>query len=115
MKLSRLFSYLATVFPIFVVVNSEPSGDGLAAVVTALPPCAVGGNFQNLDIILIPHQLTCLVRAVANSTCSPTDQACVCSNKEVNEVTTACVLKSCTLKQGLSKSFSVLGSFGNGC
>ncbi|KAH9217069.1 hypothetical protein DL95DRAFT_263739, partial [Leptodontidium sp. 2 PMI_412] len=45
--------------------------------------------------------LTCLTTSVANSTCAPTDTACVCTNVPLNAAISTCVQSSCTIKQSL--------------
>ncbi|KAL2070037.1 hypothetical protein VTL71DRAFT_14717 [Oculimacula yallundae] len=74
---------LALALPFTLAVKT---GADAIALLSELPPCA----------------LTCLATSVANSTCAPTDTACVCSNVPLNAVIAACVQSSCTIKQSLT-------------
>ncbi|KAH7123983.1 hypothetical protein B0J11DRAFT_580733 [Dendryphion nanum] len=61
-------------------------GTSLSTVLEALPPCAV----------------RCLVTSIATSPCSPTDQKCICTNAQLQSSIEVCVLRNCTIKQGLT-------------
>ncbi|KAJ8113594.1 hypothetical protein OPT61_g4317 [Boeremia exigua] len=52
----------------------------------ALPPCA----------------LTCLFTAVSRSPCQLTDFGCICTNVPLQTAVEACVLQSCSVKEGLT-------------
>jgi len=76
----------------------------LLAAVGKLPQCAV----CSLSITAStstdrPLQQVCLVTAVAESSCSFTDAACICMDAKLQEDVEACVLKTCTLRQSLSE------------
>ncbi|KAH8880915.1 hypothetical protein GQ53DRAFT_668892, partial [Thozetella sp. PMI_491] len=45
---------------------------------------------------------TCLINAVANSTCMLTDIVCVCGNEAISAAATACTLNSCSIIDGLT-------------
>ncbi len=42
---------------------------------------------------------------IAQSRCSPTDTACICTDKELIQAITQCVALNCTIKEQLSKSY----------
>lgn len=50
-------------------------------------------------------QLTCLSAAIANSTCSPTDVACTCTNEALTAQATVCIMGSCTMPEILCTSY----------
>ncbi|KAL7624459.1 hypothetical protein AAE478_006024 [Parahypoxylon ruwenzoriense] len=58
---------------------------GLAALAAALPECAIA----------------CVLIAVEDSTCSITNQTCVCHDETFNTHATACVAANCTVREGL--------------
>lgn len=70
------------------IVMESPNGEQspLAAAIAALPSCA----------------LACIQAAMANSTCSPLDNACRCTNAAYNAQVSQCVLGSCTIREGLT-------------
>jgi len=74
---------LAAALPFTLAVKNSTES---FALLTKLPQCA----------------LTCLATSVANSTCAPTDTACVCSNVPLNAAISACVQSTCTIKQSLT-------------
>ncbi|PVH76144.1 hypothetical protein DL98DRAFT_465509 [Cadophora sp. DSE1049] len=74
---------LAVALPFTLAVKNSTES---FALLTKLPQCA----------------LTCLATSVANSTCAPTDTACVCSNVPLNAAISACVQSTCTIKQSLT-------------
>ncbi|KAF7859673.1 hypothetical protein EAF04_008752 [Stromatinia cepivora] len=81
----RVFSWLSlfcAVLPVSIVAETL----SLTDIVKALPRCAV----------------TCLTTALANSTCSPTDQQCICTNVPLNTQVNVCVLTHCTVKESLT-------------
>ncbi|KAJ5974291.1 integral membrane protein [Penicillium waksmanii] len=44
----------------------------------------------------------CLADLLPKSACSPTDQACMCTNVDLNEGLSSCVSANCTIKEGLT-------------
>ncbi|TEY49541.1 hypothetical protein BOTCAL_0284g00060 [Botryotinia calthae] len=82
MRVFAWLSLLCAVLPVNFVAASLSMTD----VVEALPSCA----------------LTCLTTALANSTCSPTDQECICTNVPLNAEVNTCVMGQCTIKEALS-------------
>ena len=49
------------------------------------------------------QQVACLSSALQNSTCSATDQACICADAALNAKVSICVQSSCNVKDQLSK------------
>lgn len=47
-------------------------------------------------------QTKCLTDAMKESSCEPTDQACICGDSEMQKEITVCVMGSCTIKESLS-------------
>ncbi|RAL66440.1 hypothetical protein DID88_006131 [Monilinia fructigena] len=82
MKVFSWLYVLYTALPV-IIASGTPS---LTDVVKALPACAS----------------SCLITALPNSTCSPTDQQCICTNVPLNAQLDECVLRSCTVKQTLT-------------
>jgi len=48
-------------------------------------------------------QLSCMNDLIPQSTCAATDQACICTNSDLQAQLTACVTASCTVKEALSE------------
>ncbi|KIX09440.1 uncharacterized protein Z518_00520 [Rhinocladiella mackenziei CBS 650.93] len=46
--------------------------------------------------------LDCTMAGIAQSNCSATDQACICTNKQLAETVTACVASNCTIREQLT-------------
>ncbi|KAF2464991.1 uncharacterized protein BDR25DRAFT_91906 [Lindgomyces ingoldianus] len=65
--------------------NTAAQGSLLSAI-DQLPPCA----------------LECLSTAITASPCGLTNQTCICTNQQLQSSVETCVLKSCTVKQGLT-------------
>ncbi|CAD6452319.1 1d51a128-50f8-45a5-af4c-dc505450d2dd [Sclerotinia trifoliorum] len=81
----RVFSWLflwCAVLPVSIIAEALSLTDA----VEALPKCAA----------------TCLTTALANSTCSPTDQQCICTNAPLNTELNVCVMVHCTVKEALT-------------
>ncbi|KAG8420083.1 hypothetical protein J3459_011395 [Metarhizium acridum] len=66
--------------------DSSPSSNSSASITARLPSCAI----------------PCIASAVANSTCSPDDIACLCADETVNEEGAICVKARCSFSDGLS-------------
>ncbi|ORX92397.1 hypothetical protein BCR34DRAFT_258352 [Clohesyomyces aquaticus] len=68
-----------------------------------LPTCAVKPHrcLRYTQLILKISQLQCLASTVVLSPCELTNQTCICTNNVLQSSVEACVLKSCTVKQGL--------------
>ncbi|CZR68873.1 related to integral membrane protein PTH11 [Phialocephala subalpina] len=49
----------------------------------------------------------CLANAVVNSTCSPTDQQCICTDAPLNAQVNVCVQSTCTIKESLKATLNV--------
>ena len=49
--------------------------------------------------------------ALQNSTCSATDQACICADAALNAKVSICVQSSCTVKEQLSKGPPIILGF----
>ncbi|KAF7945312.1 hypothetical protein EAE96_010088 [Botrytis aclada] len=81
----RVFAWLSLLCAV-LPVNAVAASLSITDVVEALPPCA----------------LTCLTTALSNSTCSPTDQQCICTNVPLNTAVNICVMEECTIKEALS-------------
>ncbi|KAK0107936.1 hypothetical protein ONS96_003722 [Cadophora gregata f. sp. sojae] len=79
----KAFFALAAALPFILAVKNSTE---TFALLTKLPQCA----------------LTCLANAVANSTCTPTDTACVCTNVPLNAAVSVCVQSTCSVKQSLT-------------
>ncbi|KAL1854458.1 hypothetical protein VTK73DRAFT_8740 [Phialemonium thermophilum] len=79
-----LLSLLLLLLPAAARAQGDSSSSALAAL-AALPDCATG----------------CLLSALANSTCEPTDLQCLCTNPAFNEASTKCVMAQCTVKETL--------------
>ncbi|KAI1376855.1 hypothetical protein F4677DRAFT_76102 [Hypoxylon crocopeplum] len=62
--------------------------DSLSGILASLPTCAV----------------TCLVPALTNSTCAPTDLHCICSSESFRAQATACILDACSVRESLTAS-----------
>ncbi|ESZ93409.1 hypothetical protein SBOR_6202 [Sclerotinia borealis F-4128] len=82
MKLFAWLSLLCAVLPVSIAAETL----SLIDIIQALPKCAV----------------TCLTTAIADSTCSLTDQQCICTNVPLNTQVDECVLGSCTVKETLT-------------
>ncbi|KAL3965154.1 hypothetical protein ACCO45_002158 [Purpureocillium lilacinum] len=67
------------------VVPSAMAKVSLTDAVAKLPSCA----------------LTCVASAVSTSTCSLTDQVCLCNNDPLQQNITECVLAGCSIKEAL--------------
>nr|XP_036587682.1 CFEM domain-containing protein [Colletotrichum truncatum]KAF6798624.1 CFEM domain-containing protein [Colletotrichum truncatum] len=80
MRLFSLFLSLAA-----VLSCAAAQGDATAAV-ASLPACAQ----------------SCLLTAVLNSPCQPTNQTCICTNAPLQAEVEVCVLQNCTLRQALT-------------
>lgn len=50
-------------------------------------------------------QSDCLAKFLPNSTCAPTDSACVCADVALMGNVQVCTLESCTIKESLSEHF----------
>ncbi|PWI69413.1 hypothetical protein PCL_01060 [Purpureocillium lilacinum] len=61
-------------------------GTSPASLLSQLPSCA----------------LECFASALPSSSCSPTDQKCLCASEQFSNNVTVCVTKSCTIKESLS-------------
>ncbi|KAI1084989.1 hypothetical protein F5B20DRAFT_520502 [Whalleya microplaca] len=55
----------------------------------------------DLAALLPSCAIPCLLSAIANSTCAPTDQACTCSDEKLNTQATACIVSACTPPEAL--------------
>lgn len=99
-------------FFVKVVENSRAAMSGLAAVAADLPNCAVRPGpspscslgtpcSSTLTSNPLVAQVACLLTAVLESPCNLTDQACVCTNAHLQAQSTACVIESCTIREGL--------------
>lgn len=73
-------------FVILVSALGIAAQSSLTTIISELPSCA----------------LTCLGSAIANSTCAPTNQTCLCTNAPLQSEVTACVTASCTIKEALT-------------
>lgn len=64
-------------------------------------------------LIRSSQQLDCLLSAITNSTCAPTDTTCICANAALQGQASQCVVESCTVREQLSMptSPSSLSSF----
>ncbi|KAL2163847.1 hypothetical protein VTH06DRAFT_5906 [Thermothelomyces fergusii] len=74
--------------------------DGVAAAASA----AAGDLISPLDgyAALPKCAQDCFTTALDNSSCAPTDAACLCNDGRFNGVATACVKASCTIREALS-------------
>jgi len=66
-----------------------------------LPACAVSTLQPNFLTFRSPLQQLCLLNAFSTNTCSPTDQACICTNDVFQNNVTLCVSASCTIPEAL--------------
>jgi hypothetical protein len=57
------------------------------------------------------QQIACLGSALQNSTCSATDQACICADAALNAKVSICVQSSCNVKEQLSKGPPIILGF----
>ncbi|KAF6809471.1 CFEM domain-containing protein [Colletotrichum musicola] len=80
----RFFSLLLSLAAVLLSCAAA-QGDATSAV-ASLPACAQ----------------SCLLKAVLNSPCAPTNQTCICTNAPLQAEVEVCVLQSCTLRQALS-------------
>ncbi|CZR67823.1 related to integral membrane protein PTH11 [Phialocephala subalpina] len=67
------------------LVTGTWAQSSLSSSIAELPQCALG----------------CLISAIENSTCSVTNQTCICTNAPLQIDVTVCVEASCTLKEAL--------------
>ncbi|KAI1491648.1 hypothetical protein F5X96DRAFT_630391 [Biscogniauxia mediterranea] len=51
---------------------------------------------------LAPCAVSCFGEFIANSTCTPSDVVCQCSNADLNAQVSACILATCTVREALS-------------
>ncbi|TWU76114.1 hypothetical protein ED733_007839 [Metarhizium rileyi] len=77
---------LATAISTVASQSSSPSSSSLTSVIAKLPKCAVG----------------CFGHALKQTKCDLTDAKCICADQVVLSTSTACVLKSCTVKESLT-------------
>ncbi|KAI1398395.1 hypothetical protein F4819DRAFT_36661 [Hypoxylon fuscum] len=59
-------------------------------------------SLSEFTALMPPCALTCLLTAIGNSTCVPTDQACTCGNEALNNQATACIMAACTIPESLT-------------
>ncbi|KAJ5288689.1 hypothetical protein N7478_001719 [Penicillium angulare] len=96
----RLTVLLATLF-------ASTALAGATALQAALPPCAVSLNkcryvHRTEAGKLTPLKLECMASSIAQSSCQPTDQLCLCLDKHYADVLEGCVMTSCTIRQSLT-------------
>ncbi|KAF4981965.1 hypothetical protein FZEAL_2311 [Fusarium zealandicum] len=76
-------------------------GATLVACLLALPT-ALADTSSPSSLTQIPECATeCLTSAIANSPCSAANQTCTCTNEALQMDVSACVKKSCTVKEAL--------------
>ncbi|KAH9827804.1 putative integral membrane protein [Teratosphaeria destructans] len=82
-----------TLFVLIWVTNAQNTtvNEALSLIQKMMPAC---GAWSDLS--------SCLLSGIANSTCDAGDIPCTCNNKDLDDAVTACVLKSCTVKQQLT-------------
>ncbi|KAF2019882.1 hypothetical protein BU24DRAFT_419482 [Aaosphaeria arxii CBS 175.79] len=79
-----------------IVSGTVAQNSSLSAAIATLPPCAV----------------QCLKTSLADSSCQPTDQACICTDTKLLGSVEACVLQACTIKQGLATKNTTMTTCG---
>ncbi|KAL1999864.1 hypothetical protein VTN02DRAFT_3881 [Thermoascus thermophilus] len=77
---------LLSIVAVAAVVFTTAAQADISALAGVLPPCA----------------LKCIVSSIPGSPCAPTDQACICTNPELNSKIELCVSTSCTIRESLS-------------
>jgi hypothetical protein len=80
-----LSSWLWLVLATGVVAQASSQLPSTFEVLASMPECAQ----------------PCVLGAVANSTCSPTDQACVCRTASLQAAAAECVKQKCSIRDGL--------------
>lgn len=57
---------------------------------------------RGLSRVLKPRiQITCFLDAIGNSSCTISDQACVCRDEDLETQATACIMETCTVREAL--------------
>ncbi|KAH6669719.1 CFEM domain-containing protein [Plectosphaerella plurivora] len=74
----------------------------LVWVVAGLVPALAQGSTEDALALLPSCASTCLITAVLESACSPTNQTCVCTDAPLQKAVETCVLTTCTPKQALT-------------
>ncbi|KAI0012489.1 hypothetical protein F4779DRAFT_567749 [Xylariaceae sp. FL0662B] len=59
-------------------------------------------SMTDLAALLPPCAVTCLISAITNSTCAPTDQTCICSDVNLNNQAAACIAAACNVRESLT-------------
>ncbi|KAI1759570.1 hypothetical protein GGR53DRAFT_513214 [Hypoxylon sp. FL1150] len=59
-------------------------------------------SLTGLAAVMPPCSLLCLLSAVKNSTCAPTDQSCICGNQALNNHASSCISVTCTIRESLT-------------
>ncbi|KAM3534879.1 hypothetical protein MY4038_001780 [Beauveria bassiana] len=68
-----------------MAASQPPETESALQLLSSVPSCA----------------LPCVMSAVSESTCSPTDMQCICLNHDLQKSAVACILKSCSLSDSL--------------
>ncbi|KAK7458393.1 integral membrane protein [Colletotrichum acutatum] len=64
--------------------------------------CGLGVAAKSLSLEGIPScAITCMVKALPSTTCSPTDQACLCVDSKFNAAVQPCIQSACTIQESL--------------
>ncbi|KAI3555603.1 integral membrane protein [Colletotrichum abscissum] len=62
----------------------------------------LGVAAKSLSLEGIPScAITCMVKALPSTTCSPTDQACLCVDSKFNAAVQPCIQSTCTIQESL--------------
>ncbi|GAD97455.1 predicted protein [Paecilomyces variotii No. 5] len=72
------------------------------AAAAALFTTAVQADMSQLAAVLPKCGLQCMMTEIPKSSCAPTDNVCICTNPQLNEMITACVMQSCTIRESLT-------------
>ncbi|KAF6813102.1 CFEM domain-containing protein (integral membrane protein) [Colletotrichum sojae] len=57
-----------------------------------------------LSLCLLPYlaQIDCMIKALPQTTCAPTNQTCLCADTKFSDAVTPCIVASCTVKEALA-------------
>ncbi|KAK5049087.1 hypothetical protein LTR84_005510 [Exophiala bonariae] len=74
----------------------------LAMIAVAALVATVNADLESVAALYPPCGLDCTITGIAQSNCSATDQACICTNRQLAGIITACVAVNCTIKEQLA-------------
>ncbi|KAJ5726071.1 uncharacterized protein N7483_007428 [Penicillium malachiteum] len=74
----------------------------IAVLAVTLLVTSASAGISELEAVLPKCALQCMASSISQSSCAPTDQACLCTDTTYTEALEECVLLSCTIRQSLT-------------